>query len=59
MGSPIVTAILFSAIGLWILFAMLPGLRRPPPGLLKRCCPACGHVSKSGAKRCEKCDAAL
>ncbi|MEK7285806.1 MAG: hypothetical protein AAB035_00705 [Nitrospirota bacterium] len=59
MGSPIVTAILFSAIGVWILFIMLPGLRRPPPGLQKQRCPKCGHVSQASAKHCEKCNLVL
>ncbi|MBI3598962.1 MAG: hypothetical protein HY201_05925 [Nitrospirae bacterium] len=52
-------AVAFSAIGLWIVLLILPGLRRPPPGFEPRVCPQCSQSNETEAVVCEKCGAAL
>lgn len=52
-------AVAFSAMGLWILLLLLPGLRRPPPGFEPRVCQKCAEINVAEATVCKKCGATL
>jgi len=56
MGGPLFMAVAFSAIGLWIVLLILPGLRRPPPGFEKRVCPHCGQPNALEVMVCKRCE---
>lgn len=55
MGGPMFMAIGFSLVGLWMVFALLPGLRPPPIASKTKSCPACSAPNLPDAPKCEKC----
>jgi len=59
IGGPLSMAIGFGLMGLWIVFLLLPGLRRPPPGCEPKICPHCNQSNTSDAEMCKGCDTLL
>ena len=59
MGSPLLIAVLFGCLALWIVLLALPGLRRPPPGFERKLCPACNKLNSYDQSKCIGCGAPL
>ena len=55
MNSPLFMATAFSLVGLWMVLALLPLLRKPPLSTDFIDCLACKTSNPSEATQCEKC----